>query len=1734
MSVDILDRIYDAYTGEMGQQFMRETQQRVHWMCAATSGTRILDVGCSQGVLPILLGREGKEVLGIDCNAQAIKAAENHLASEPIAVRKLVTFVESDFTTHAFGGQRFDCVVLGEVLEHLLDPARFVEAAAQLLEPGGRIVVTVPFGINDHVDHKHTFYLRGPYRLLAKHFDVVEVNALGKWLGLVGVRRAQGEATEAWDDALLARLEAAFQASERGLVDELASVRTRLDDANTKYRSSTEEVARLKREVAHHEAERKQAERARTQLEAQLAAARPSDAEAPQGTSAQLLQEREARHQREISLARLEERLNHASQLRKLEVETRDSEIARLNLVRDQLGAELSSARARQQAVEQELAAARQKTEELATLAREKSEELTALARQHAEAEQRTAQLAEARTRLERELAQSEQAHATDASRWSDERQEWLTAQQRWQSDSNEWNEQRARWQIAEQQRQATLDEQRATLDELRAELDRARPAAVELEQLRGRLRVAEGEHQRAEQALRQARELAASELSIAQKDTERVLETQRAMLRDAQSKLAQGKRELEDVRRAEQRTKAELQTERRERTSAERRVVQTRNTLSFQLGYELIHGFKSRESLLALPASLWHLNQEAARRRREKQSKHQVPIRPIAPAPVPAAVRPAPAAVPLQAKAPLPPVAAPAPAAAAARTVEPPKTLAQLRVACIHDEFTFAAFAPECQLEQLTPKNWQAELEAFKPDLLFVESAWRGQDEQWTRKVAHRSQELLGIVEWCRKAGVPTAFWNKEDPVHFRTFLNTAKLFDFVFTTDIDCIARYKRGLGHERVYLLPFAVQPKAHNPLEKYERKDAIAFAGAYYARYPERQADLESFVEHMTSEPRLEIYDRNLGKTDPDYQFPERYRSHIVGTLKFDEIDLAYKGYRYALNLNSIKASQSMFARRVFELLACNTITVSNFSRGVRLLFGDLVVATDSGEHAVAKLRELASDDSRARRFRLAGLRKVLREHTYENRLRFVASQVWGQPLPDPSPKVLVVAAAQTRNEALLILKSFDRQTWPNKRLLLVSHDASLKDLARPGVVEFLNRASASQRSVRDLGSSSTHLATFVAKDHYGANYLTDLALATTYSDAAVICKAARFVLAPGGITLQHDGAQYRPAARAAVRTALCRLAVLPPRALFAWLDEAEHAHLDHAPALAVDELNYCEGGGSLPASLLRDVDDLTDLDEGVPLSRLLESAAGVRVTEGAAAEPQVGADKLARILRPARGKPVTITLEGEHLVVHSSLADETHEYVYANEAWSPSDLGLPASGRLHFSATPGLNVQLAVLFLDKAKSRIAHKLCQPGANETITLPENTEAVQLGLRVYGSGSAKIGGLLLDHVHEAPHAIFGRSDYLLLTNRYPSRQDLYRNAFVHRRVAEYAKHGCNVDVFRMQPGRKLGYYEFDGIDVISGDAQALQALLEASSYKAVLIHFLDTAMWEAIAPYAGRLRVLIWAHGAEIQAWHRREAHYATRAQLEAAQAQEEPRRRFWRDVASALGNSSKLVFVSSHFAREVTADLGLTLPASRCEVIHNVIDTELFAYQPKSAEQRRRVLSIRPHTSRIYANDLAVATVLELSHRPYFNELEFHFVGDGPLFDDTMAPLRSLPNVRIEKRFLTQTEIAKLHREYGIFLCPSRGDTQGVSRDEAMASGLVPITTRAGAIPEFVDASSGFVVDLEDVQALSASIGALYEDPQAFLKLSEQAAARVRRQSSPAHTTARELSLIRGEE
>ena len=221
----IRDRIFDAYMGEMGHDLMRKTHKRLYWICSRIKGKFILDVGCSQGIVPILLGREGFVAIGIDSDKEAIAYARKLLASEEDYVKSRVDFIHGDITNYDFSSimkknrsKCFDTIIVAEVLEHFIHPKRVLDVVTNILDNKGLLIITVPFGINEFIDHKKTFYMNGIIDLIHKWYEVKEVNYLGSWVGIVAERRDFEEKDEKlYTSYEVKKLEEAFYNLERGL-----------------------------------------------------------------------------------------------------------------------------------------------------------------------------------------------------------------------------------------------------------------------------------------------------------------------------------------------------------------------------------------------------------------------------------------------------------------------------------------------------------------------------------------------------------------------------------------------------------------------------------------------------------------------------------------------------------------------------------------------------------------------------------------------------------------------------------------------------------------------------------------------------------------------------------------------------------------------------------------------------------------------------------------------------------------------------------------------------------------------------------------------------------------------------------------------------------------------------------------------------------------------------------------------------------------------------------------------------------------------------------------------------------------------------------------------------------------------------------------------------------------------------------------------------------------------------
>lgn len=1045
-------------------------------------------------------------------------------------------------------------------------------------------------------------------------------------------------------------------------------------------------------------------------------------------------------------------------------------------------------------------------------------------------------------------------------------------------------------------------------------------------------------------------------------------------------------------------------------------------------------------------------------------------------------------------------------------------QVMCELKVAAIMDQLTMESYAPQCHLLEVTPTHWQEEIDAFQPDLLFIESAWKGKDGLWYHKVDRYSQELYELTQYVRSKNIPILFWNKEDPGYTDIFMISASYADVVFTTDIDCIPRYKADLGHDRVYHLHFAAQPSIHNPIEKYDRKDRFCFAGAYYRKYKERTRVFDLFAEHFMAGNGLDIYDRNQLA---EHAFPAKYQPCILGSLPPSQIDVAYKGYYYGINMNSTQQSQSMFARRVFEMLASNTITVGNFSRGVKNYFGDLTVCTNDTTTLNTYLQDYCTNPIIRDKYRLLGLRKVLSEHLYQDRLGYITEKVFGVNMKPKLPTVTVLAKASGKKQADRLKRLFQAQTLPGARLVLLGTGTGQGQAG----VSSISTGQLSSTRCGDICSEGL-VAWWEGTDWYGPNYLLDLALTWNYGAFRGAGKAAHFV-GNEDSPLQGEMA-YRPAQSLALRRSLIRWDELQDRTLDQLSGETEITGPD---LMGTDPFQYCQ---DWQQDTCPKAEDLKVADQGLPLSKIQACSEAIPIPEQPDDILRITGQQLAQSTPPAR-IPVTYTANGKNLVIESQLAEGKHEYIF-NQEINVQVASWLMEGKLsvQFRGMGELDLICVLLCYDEKGNKLSAVYPKLNRRELLELPAGTETVRIAFRPKGPGSATIKDVIFGGESEIKDrsCFLSRSDVLVLTNHYPSYEELYRNMFVHKRMTGYRDQGKCYDVMRMYPYATDGYREFEGINVLEGKGGDLLGILESGSIRTVCVHFLDREMWEVLKHFLDRINLIIWSHGADIQPWWRRAFNYQTDQELEQAKKQSEERMDLWQEVFKAAKTQPNLhfVYVSQYAANETMEDYQIQLAPSQYSIIHNHIDTDLFTYEKKDPEQRKKIVTIKSFSSRVYANDLTVNGILELAQRPCFPDLDFDIYGQGTMFRELTTPLLKFKNVHLHETFLSSAEIAFVHKTHGVYIGTTRSDTQGVSRSEAMSSGLVAIANSCTAVPEFMDSSCGILIPAESYVELADAIERLYNDPALFQTLSENAAKRIRGQTSRVFTIDKEIALI----
>ena len=404
-----------------------------------------------------------------------------------------------------------------------------------------------------------------------------------------------------------------------------------------------------------------------------------------------------------------------------------------------------------------------------------------------------------------------------------------------------------------------------------------------------------------------------------------------------------------------------------------------------------------------------------------------------------------------------------------------------------------------------------------------------------------------------------------------------------------------------------------------------------------------------------------------------------------------------------------------------------------------------------------------------------------------------------------------------------------------------------------------------------------------------------------------------------------------------------------------------------------------------------------------------------------------------------------------------------------------------------------------------------------------IPENSEC-------------HISELVMEEGKEADFFEGMTSDTLVVTPGYPAVDNKYNCAFVHTRVRAYQKVGMNVDVACICETLSAQSYEFEGVKVVRAGFGYLRELLMRKKYGKILIHFFDNRFANVLESVdLSDTKLYFYLHGAETlyHDWTKiLSPYFGPPAEITDGLRQLFAEKDFFIKKYNHI-KCAKWIFVTPWTRSRCEELLGIKFENS--DVIPCLIDTELFSYQKKDPELRKKIFVLRKFDDiNSYSLDTVVRVIEELSRRDFFSDLEFDIYGDGSLHSVILEPVTRYPNVHIHKRFLTHEEIRRVHETHGIALFPTRFDSQAVSSCEAASSGCAVVTSDIPGVRQFIPHDLGVLCEVENPVSYADVIEKMYRDPGYFALVAEKESESVRSKYDFEHTIGKELAMYEADE
>ncbi len=249
--------------------------------------------------------------------------------------------------------------------------------------------------------------------------------------------------------------------------------------------------------------------------------------------------------------------------------------------------------------------------------------------------------------------------------------------------------------------------------------------------------------------------------------------------------------------------------------------------------------------------------------------------------------------------------------------------------------------------------------------------------------------------LEQLRKAGIITVLWFVEDYLRFTYWREMSRYYDFVFTIQQgECLDLIKKA-GAGEVHYLPMAADPGIHRPLILSEEDKArwgsqLSFVGAGYYN---RTQVFASFADMP-----IKIWGTEWPSCKPFTDLVQEQGRR----LSPDEYIKIFNATDININLHSstergdVDPSGDFVNPRTFELAACGAFQLVDERSLLGEVFesGKEVVTFRTSKELKEKIAYYLERPEERKAIAEAGRARVLRDHTYQARLKQMLSYIYG--------------------------------------------------------------------------------------------------------------------------------------------------------------------------------------------------------------------------------------------------------------------------------------------------------------------------------------------------------------------------------------------------------------------------------------------------------------------------------------------------------------------------------------------------------------------------------------------------------------------------------------------------------------------------------------------------------------------------------------------------------------------